>query len=84
MNGLVRKILKVSQESQHLEEINKMKDSIIVDMERTIKRLREENNVGNKIYDKDATTEENYYMVLYMRCVHIFYFNLHTWCRHAN
>ena len=52
MNGLVRKILKVSQESQHLEEINKMKDSIIADMEKTIKRLREENNAGKRYMTK--------------------------------
>ena len=52
MNGLVRKILKVSQESQHLEEINKMKHSIIADMEKTIKRLREENNVGKRYMKK--------------------------------
>ena len=42
MNWLVRKILKVLQENQHLEEMNKMKDNIIANMEETIKRLGEE------------------------------------------
>ncbi|KAF3963279.1 hypothetical protein CMV_012318 [Castanea mollissima] len=44
MKGLVRKFLKVSQESQHLEEMNEMKDFIIGNTEKTIKRLGEENN----------------------------------------
>lgn len=46
MNGLVKKILKVLQENQHLEEINKMKDNIIDNMEKAIKRLGEESSVG--------------------------------------
>lgn len=46
MNGLVKKILKVLQENQHLEEINKMKDNIIDNMDKAIKRLGEESNVG--------------------------------------
>lgn len=46
MNGLVKKILKVLQENQHLEEINKMKDNIIDNMDKAIKRLGEESSVG--------------------------------------
>lgn len=46
MNGLVKKILKVLQENQHLEEINKMKDNIIDNMDKAIKRLGKESSVG--------------------------------------
>lgn len=46
MNGLVKKSLKVLQENQHLEEINKMKDNIIDNMDKAIKRLGEESSVG--------------------------------------
>lgn len=46
MNGLVKKNLKVLQENQHLEEINKMKDNIIDNMDKAIKRLGEESSVG--------------------------------------
>ena len=48
MNGLVRKFFKVSQESQHLEGMNKMKDSIIANKKKTIKRLGEENNAEKR------------------------------------
>ena len=48
MNGLVRNILKVLQGNQHLEEMNKMKDNINANMEKTIKRLGEESNAGKR------------------------------------
>ena len=48
MNGLVRKILKVLQENQHLEEMNKTKDNIIANMEEMIKRPGEESRAGKR------------------------------------
>ena len=48
MNGLVRKFFKVSQESQHLEGMNKIKDSIIANKKKTIKRLGEEDNAEKR------------------------------------
>ena len=52
MNGLVRKILNMKLENQHLEEMNERKYSIIANMEKTIKRLGDENNAGKRYMSK--------------------------------
>ena len=56
-------------------------DNIIANMEKTIKRLGEENSVGKRCI---AKKEEREYMVLCMRYMHIFYSHFQNQHKYAN